>query len=240
MTDSKSTTIDETALRIVTLMEQKYFETGQVPTVEQVSNLLGLKGQIVLSTLDKQPVKELLKRRGIQPINEDGLVTIEQAYLVNLLLDTFDRRGVREKLKALKEAVGIEITYAQYNAWMKDPNFKRYLARRAEIQFDALEPIARNRIVQAVEAGNLAAIEYYFEISGIYSRRSQDMLDMRKLLAQIIDILSRHCSPEVLQTVASELEMLGVASFNGNVRALPPVVDTTGEPRDNVYDFQHD
>lgn len=240
MTDSKSTMIDETALKIVTLMEQKYFETGAVPTVEQVSNLLGLKGQIVLSTLDKQPVKELLKRRGIEPINEDGLVSIEQAYLVNLLLDTFDRRGIREKLKALKEAVGIEITYAQYNAWMKDPNFKRYLAKRAEIQFDSLEPIARNRIVQAVESGNLAAIEYYFEISGIYSRRSQDMLDMRKLLAQIIDILSRHCSPEVLTTVANELEMLGVGSFNGNVRALPPVVDTTGAPSDNIYDFQHD
>jgi hypothetical protein len=173
-----------------------------------------------------------LKRRGIETINSDGLVSIEQAYLVNLLLDTFDRRGIREKLKALKDAVGIEITFAQYNAWMKDPNFKKYLAKRAEIQFDSLEPVARNRIVQAVEAGNLQAIEYYFEISGIYSRRSQDLLDLRKLLAQIIDILSRHVDPQVLQAVATELEVLGVSSFNTGQRTLPP-----GEPVEYVANF---
>src|SRR5215471_8776806 len=233
MTDSKSTTIDETALRIITLMEQKYFETGAVPTVEQVSNLLGLKGQVVLSTLDKTEVKELLKRRGIETINSDGLVSIEQAYLVNILLDTFDRRGIREKLKALKEAVGIDITFAQYIAWMKDPNFKRYLTKRAEIQFDGLEPIARNRIVQAVESGNLAAIEYYFELTGIYNRRSQDMLDMRKLLAQIIDILSRHVTPELLHTIANELDMIGVGGFNNS---RPQAIEVTTSA--DVPDFE--
>jgi len=240
MTASKNTTIDaipevldQTALRIITLMEQKYFETGSIPTVQQVCDLLGLTAPVVLSYLDQSLVKQTLKRRGIETVNGDGLVSIEQAYLVNLLLDTFDRRGIREKLKALKDGMGIEITFAQYNAWMKDPNFKRYLTKRAEIQFDSLEPVARNRIVQAVESGNLAAIEYYFELTGIYSRRSQDMLDLRKILSQIIDILSRHVDPEVLQTVASELEVLGVNSFNGT-RALAPVVETTGEP---VADF---
>lgn len=232
--------LDQTALQIITLMEQKYFETGEIPTVQQVTDLLGLPGNQVLSYLDKPLVKETLRRRGIETINGDGLVSIEQAYLVNLLLDTFDRRGIREKLKALKDTMNIEITFAQYNAWMKDPNFKRYLAKRAEIQFDALEPIARNRIVQAVEAGNLAAIEYYFEISGIYSRRSQDMLDLRKILAQIIDILSRHVTPDVLQTIATELELLGPGSFNGgSARQLPPVVETTGEPVADFLNFQH-
>jgi hypothetical protein len=234
MTDLKSTTnteiLDQTALKIITLYEQKYFETGQIPTVQQVTNLLGLPGTTVLNYLDRPVVKETLKRRGIEAINQDGLVSIEQAYLVNLMLDTFDRRGIREKLKALKDAMGIEITFAQYNAWMKDPNFKRYLTKRAEIQFDGVAPVAKNKLVAAIEAGNLAAIEYYHEMTGIYSRSSQEMLDMRKLLAQIIDILSRHCTPEVLQTVASELELLGVGSFNSTnqrVIELPaaPVVD---------------
>lgn len=239
MTDSKSTMIlDQTALKIITLYEQKYFETGEIPTVQQVSNLLGLQGSEVLSYLDKPQVKETLHRRGITAVNQDGLVSIEQAYLVNLMLDTFDRRGIREKLKALKDAMGIEITFAQYNAWMKDPNFKRYLVKRAEIQFDAVAPVAKNKLVAAIESGNLAAIEYYHEMTGIYSRRSQEMLDMRKLLAQIIDILTRHVTPEVLQAVATELEVLGVGSFNNNQRReLPPgpVVEATGEA--NAYEF---
>ena len=232
MTDFKISTkpekdeiLDQTALGIITFLEQKYFETGEIPSVQQTVDLLGLSGTTVLTYLDKPVVKETLKRRGITMVNSDGLVSIEQAYLVNLMLDTFDRRGIREKLKALKDSMGIEITFAQYNAWMKDPNFKRYLTKRAEIQFDGVAPVAKNRIVAAVEAGNLQAIEYYHEMTGIYSRRSQEMLDMRKLLAQIIDILSRHCSPEVLQIVANELDLLGVGSFNGsrqNVIELGP------------------
>lgn len=227
MTDFKITTkpenapvLDQNALRIITFLEQKYFETGEIPSVQQTCDLLGLSGSTVLSYLDKPAVKETLKRRGIQMINTDGLVSIEQAYLINLMLDTFDRRGIREKLKALKDTMGIEITFAQYNAWMKDPNFKRYLVKRAEIQFDSIAPVAKNKIVQAIEAGNLAAIEYYHEMTGIYSRRSAEMLDMRKLLAQIIDILSRHVQPEVLQAVATELEVLGVGSFNGSQRNI--------------------
>jgi hypothetical protein len=227
MTDFKTTTkpenapmLDQNALRIITFLEQKYFETGEIPSVQQTCDLLGLSGSTVLSYLDKPAVKETLKRRGIQMVNTDGLVSIEQAYLINLMLDTFDRRGIREKLKALKDTMGIEITFAQYNAWMKDPNFKRYLVKRAEIQFDSIAPVAKNKIVQAIEAGNLAAIEYYHEMTGIYSRRSAEMLDMRKLLAQIIDILSRHVQPEVLQAVATELEVLGVGSFNGSQRNI--------------------
>jgi hypothetical protein len=232
MTDFKTTTkqesepvLDQTALRLITFLEQKYFETGEIPSVQQTCDLLELPGTTVLSYLDLPVVKATLKRRGIQMINSDGLVSIEQAYLVNLILDTFDRRGIREKLKALKDSLGIEITFAQYNAWMKDPNFKRYLTKRAEIQFDGVAPVAKNKIVAAVEAGNLAAIEYYHEMTGIYSRRTAEMLDMRKLLAQIIDILSRHVAPEVLQIVASELEVLGVGSFNSqrtNVIELGP------------------
>ena len=211
-------------------MEQKYFETGQVPTAQQTADLLGLQPSEVLKTLDSPVVKSTLKRRGIETANPDGLVSIEQAYLVNLMLDTFDRRGIREKLKALKEAMGIEITFAQYNAWMKDPNFKKYLAKRAEIQFEGLEPVARNRIVQAVEAGNLAAIEYYFELTGIYNRRAQEMLDMRKILAQIIDILSRHLSPEQLVMIASELEVLGVGSFNSQQARSPSAIELPAGP----------
>lgn len=229
--------LDQTALKIITFLEQKYFETGEIPTAQQCADLLGLTGSTVLSYLDKPLVKTTLKRRGIEMFNTDGLVSIEQAYLVNLMLDTFDRRGIREKLKALKEAMGIEITFAQYQAWMKDPNFKRYLTKRAEIQFDGLEPIARNRIVQAVEAGNLAAIEYYFELTGIYNRRSQEMLDLRKILAQIIDILSRHLSPEQLVAVASELEVLGVGSFNSNNRKA---IETSASPPPVVSEINGD
>jgi len=228
--------LDQTALKIITLMEQKYFETGEIPTVALTSDLLGLAPKTVLSYLDQTEVKETLKRRGIEVFNTDGLVSIEQAYLVNLLLDTFDRRGIREKLKALKEGMGIEITFAQYNAWMKDPNFKRYLTKRAEIQFDGLEPIARNRIVQAVQSGNLQAIEYFFEITGVYNRRREEVLDLRRILAQIIDILSRHVDPEKLILIANELEMIGVGGFNGT-RQLAPVVETTASESADFNNF---
>lgn len=235
ITTSTATQLDQTALKIITFLEQKYFETGEIPSVQQTCDLLGLTGTTVLNYLDKPAVKETLKRRGIQTINSDGLVSIEQAYLVNLMLDTFDRRGIREKLKALKEAMGIEITFAQYNAWMKDPNFKRYLTKRAEIQFDGLEPIAKNKLVMAVETGNLAAIEYYFEITGIYNRRSQELLDLRKVLAQIIDILSRHVAPEVLQAIATELEVIGVGGFNSGRREVIEL--PIGEAHDHVSSF---
>lgn len=222
--------LDQTALKIITVMEQKYFETGAIPTVQQTSDLLGLAPNEVLKYLDKPVVKTTLKRRVIETINSDGLVSIEQAYLVNLLLDTFDRRGIREKLKALKDGLNIEITFAQYNAWMKDPNFKKYLAKRAEIQFEGLEPIARNRIVQAVESGNLQAIEYFFEITGVYNRRREELLDLRRILAQIIDILSRHIDPALLITIANELEMIGVTGFNGT---RPEAIEVTSADLSN-------
>ena len=233
-------TLTDTDLRIITLFEQKYFETGRLPTIQQVADLLGMKVSTVLSSLDKQVVKSTLKRRGIEPLNSDGLVSVEQAYLVNILLDTLDKRGVREKLKALKEATGIEITFAQYSAWMKDPNFMRYLNMRAQLVFDSVQPIAKKQLVAAIDSGNLDAIKYYNEMTGVYSARQADMIDLRKIFAQIIDVLTRHCSPDVVLAVASELETIGPDGFNGGRRReLAPVVDTTGDEVGYEYNFQY-
>lgn len=190
-------------LRVLSYIEQTYWEAGEVPTNELISQRLGLELREVERIQRKDEVKAVLTERAM-PCNADQeLMTPQQILGANIIFNSYDTRSMREKLK------GSGITLAQLNAWMRQPAFIRYIEKRADYEFGNLETETRITIRNQIRAGSLEAVKYYNEMRGIYNPRQDANIDVAGLVLKIMEILGKHVASEVLMKVAQELEMLG-------------------------------
>lgn len=216
-----STDLSDTDLRILSYLEQTYWETGEYPTHEAISTRLGISSSTVQRSLAKEPCKNVLRDRGITPPEDLDLLSPEQILAVNMYMDVTDRRSMREKLKI------IGVTQAQWNAWLRQPTMIKYLEKRGSILFQGVNGMAYAQLTKMVGDGSLDAIKFAWAVNGTYNEKREGDVDIIALLTRIMEVLARHVKPEVLITVAAELEALGPGAPKmlaaGN--AAPPVED---------------
>lgn len=110
-----------------------------------------------------------------------------QLVVANSLLDLEDTRSVKKKLQ------DVGCTTTQYNAWMRNEEFRNYLQQRAEqligtdIQHEALLALA-----DRVKSGDMKAIEYYNEMTGRFVRQTNSNSsgpDINMIVTRIIEII---------------------------------------------------
>jgi hypothetical protein len=226
--------------KIFSFIEQTFYETGEFVSEQKIADRLGISLKAVQAVCRSPHFKQRLTRRGLTPPEDCELLTQEQIMCINVMLNTWDKKSLRERLKI------IDVTYAQYQAWRRDPVFNNYYTKRAEQMFGDVVPTAKNRLVELVEDKNLPAIELVLEMTGTHNRRQNGDLDVVALLQTVLEILTRYVAADVLSQVAAELEILAPRILNG--RRTTPVVSTTAEPEPEtkehasigpVFDFQH-
>lgn len=203
--------LTDNEVRILSLIDQRYWETGSVVTNEKLAEDLKLSKQVVENAWKKPDFRQALVARGIDldPARTEGILTPAQIMVANLLCNTFDKRSVREKLEFITENTGIEISTQQYNAWMRDPSFSGYLRKRAEAQFVSADASAYRSLVEAVENGDFNSIKLFFEMRQIYNPKLQIDVNIEVIVAQLIEIVARHVTdPVALQAIADDVERL--------------------------------
>ena len=209
--------IDTVDLRIISLIDQRFWETGLIATPEKIAEDLHVELQIVQASLKKPAVVDNLKSRGIDLLGYDSsskVLTPTQVVLANLLMNVHDPATLREKLKL------VHVSLQQYNAWLRQPAFSAYLRARAETQFGANDFTAFNRLTELVEAGDLGAIKMFLEMRGAYQpvSRSTAQVDVHVILNQVIEAVGRHVSnPVALVQIAEELEAVTRGANRGSV-----------------------
>lgn len=212
--------LTDVEIKILTLIDQRFWETGGLIDDDRISEELGIPKQAISKAWKKDEFRTALLARGVDltPDSSKGLLTPTQVLLANILFNVGDKRSVREKC----ESIGI--SSQQYTAWLRQPGFADYLRKRGESAFSATDFQAYQSLSQLVAEKDIQGIKLFFEMRGIYNPKLQVEVNVEMVVVKVVEILTRHVQdPEVLMAIASEIEQLelGAGQTNSFQNATP-------------------
>lgn len=211
-------TLTEGQVDALVAIEQLFWEHGNLPTDEVIAQLTGLSLTTVKSYWSNETFKAAVEFKGI-PLDggrSQQLLTMKQLEVANRLLNIHDARSVREKLQE------VGVSSQQYHAWLRQPAFKNYLAKRGEELFKSADHEAYTALLQVVRGGDVSGLKLFFEMRGIYNPKVQVDVNLGTVLVRVVEIISRYVrDPETLQNIANDLESLDLPGAS----TIPVAID---------------
>ena len=147
-------------------------------------------------------IRQALEIRGLFVGNEPvGDYPVGFVSAVHLILNYNDKRTVSAKLK------GLGITSATWAAWLKKPHCRNYYREHCEDLFsDEFVAESQRNLMASVSAGDLQAIKYYNEITGVYRpQESATQNVIATLFAGLFEILAKHLSQDLIAEIGAEI-----------------------------------
>lgn len=251
MSDSASNELTEFEIQLLTFLDQQYHLTGTLLTAEKAYEEYGIPVKEYENAFKNSTFRDSLSERGVVferlTIYDDNAkwiaksLTPTQLLAANALLDLTDTRTNKKKLQDL----GISTT--KYNAWLKDPVFKDYLAARAKQLIGDNEHEVDLALLDRVRSGDMKAISYYNEFTGRYtpasSRTSSSSaaIDIGAILVRVIEIVNEEVNnPDEILAISNRLRSLIGANNMANALMMgedepieiPEVVSTRVIPKE--------
>lgn len=227
----------------VTVIDYEWHLKGDIDS-EAIKEEYGYEDDEYLSLQNDKVVQAALVERGINikavaPDSElakaagRSKLTPLQLIAANSLLDLVDTRPTKKKLSDLG------VNPYQYQSWVKDPEFKKYLTERAESMLGDVQHEAMLALVDKVMNGDMNAIKYYHEITGRFVQASSvnagggSQHDLQQMIVRIIEIIVDEIDDFDLATRISE-RLKGLVMGNQIAGLLPaaPVVPEIAQPRE--------
>lgn len=146
-------------------------------------------------------VKQALHNRGLNSNSNHGELTEAQAAAILVVANLSDRRGLSTKLKSLG------ITLAQWNAWKRQPSFKKFLYDQLNEDLDSSLDRVFSGLLNAVDKGDPRAVQLYLEMTG--RQPTENERNFKLAVSRIIESITRHVKdPEVIRALAKDFEMI--------------------------------
>lgn len=219
-----NTGINEGNVSFILWNEQFYSLEGRLPTFEESADLQYSHEQWKQMWLSKS-IREALVARGVPlaiPVGNEidyplpsVVLTGPQLEAINVVLDLNDTRPHHKKLKDLG------ISTREWQTWQRDPAFYEYYRQRSESLLKKGSADADQALLDNVRMGDMSAIKYFNEYTGRYRPQDPAVIDFKIMIAQLLDVLAKHLTPEQHNTVA--LEIQEVLQHNGVASAGDPV-----------------
>ena len=204
---------------VIDYLEKIYNQNGKFPGVRSLDShikSLGYKPPIDWQEyLSDAELEEVLLNRGLPTYDSPpNRIDSNFSLAVTLICDISDKRTKAAKLK------DAGLTTRQWTGFLKRRSHYNYFQDRLQrVWNDEVEPNAKLAISRAVEAGDLSAVKYFHEYTDRYRPQDQQVINLQLIITGLLEILAKHLSKELLQTVASELEstgLLAIGTGNGN------------------------
>lgn len=119
---------------------------------------------------------------------------------VNYLTDISDKRGKSVKFTAAG------ITSLRFNALLRQENHKAYFDLRVQEALKGTKTSADLGLAKNVESGDLNAIKYFNELTGVYRPENSNQMALGVLLGVLMEILSKRLDPAIMVEIADEFE----------------------------------
>lgn len=185
-----------------------YTGDGHFPSVDRIKELCRLTTvtrKLIGKVIDTEQFRNAMDTRGVVYAGESGL-SAQQMYCLQILTDPTDRRELGRKLKSAG------VTHLQYRAWLKQPHFNRYLNTVSENMLTENIPAFTTALTNKALSGDLRAIQYAFEISGHHDPNKQEVLELKQIMQNLLEIITRHVKdPQTLAAISNELQLTMVA-----------------------------
>jgi len=193
----------EQLIYLVTQIEARYWLLSEYPDGVTVGNLYGFDFTQLKAMLPS--INSALAKRELPPYdpflrNEEEL---DPTFVVavNFLVDVSDKRSKSVKLKA------VGLTSQKFNSLLRNKLNRSYYETRASQAFDEVAPVAKTSLGKLVDSGDLQAIKYYHEFTGIHDPNRELNNNLNKLISLFMEILIKHVDPEVVRTISSEFDI---------------------------------
>lgn len=112
-----------------------------------------------------------------------------QLIVANSMLNLIDTRPPKKKL------TDAGVTPYQYQAWMKDPDFRNYMHERSEGLLEDVSHEVMLSLIDKAMSGDMKAVSYYHEITGRFISQSGTNAgqgsshDLQNMIVRIIEII---------------------------------------------------
>lgn len=107
----------------------------------------------------------------------------------------------------IKELSPLGITSTTWTNWMKEPKYFNYANTIFKARFDKdVDLQADMALARNVMAGDLPSIKFYKEITGKFRPQTESQIAVVTMMNIFFEIVSKYLSPEVIDSVAEELE----------------------------------
>lgn len=200
---------------LAAFVELLYWRNGTVPTVAELNSAFDLRltARQLDAYLSQPKIKQyLINKRGV-PLNARARLTAKQLDWIRVATDASDVRPVALKMKDLN------VTRSDLTKWQSDKFFQQVMYEQGTRSFqNARFGVLRSLAVEAMN-GNVTAQKIYLEMTGDYNATQKVDInvthEMRQTINVVLDILQRHCSPEVIEAVAVEIEKATIPGLPG-------------------------
>jgi hypothetical protein len=196
--------IDKELLKqLVTQIEARYWLIGEYPDGQTINNLYDLDFSIL--KLYVPSINRALSKRELPPYDPwkrpKEELDPEFVVAVNFLVDISDKRSKAVKLKA------VGLTTHKFNVLLKNKLNRTYYESRAEEAFNNVAPVAKTSLGKLVDSGDLQAIKYYHEFTGIHDPNKELNQNLNKLISLFMEVLIKHVDPKVVDVISQEFDV---------------------------------
>jgi hypothetical protein len=210
----KPTKLSEKELDFVTLLDMHWGMYGNIPSADKAEELYSIKPATFRQLLSKPHVRTAIEERGITFRSDTDkwrqrALTPLQLLVANSMIDIIDQRSDKKKLQDL----GVDTK--TYNAWLRDPVFRDYLATRAESMIEGHEHEIYLALIDKIRSGDIKAIQFWYAVTGRFdnAKPTPDVINLPALLTRILEIiLDEVDSPEIRSRISDKLMGLGQAN----------------------------
>ena len=238
--------LDSDQIELLSFMEERFWADGHYPSLadclEFTNFYLGSEATHgvawIAKTVKSDPFTSACRARGLpslvqtnpqwtrsnvklaaKRINGDlppdprnrPTLTAEQVLAINVVANLHDRRSISSKLKS------INLTTAIWQGWLNSKPFNDYFRGVIARRFNNSDVDAQIALSANIQGGDLQSIKYYHELTGIYRPDSELTRNLNQILANLMEILAKYVSSDVLVRIADE--------FEGAVSGEPAIVE---------------
>lgn len=198
-------------------------QKGSLPSVVEVARAFNANPVVIRNMVEDAKFRDILVRRGL-PLSLTGVLSPEQFKCIAILTDPTVKGNQAARLKQAG------VAYNTYKAWMQQPEFRRNMTQMAEQILENNLAGVNMGLVNAAERGEVAAVKFFYEVTGRYDPTDKKVMDVMGVLSGVVEILSAEITDtEVLGRIAAKLQMLAVNSGigmagGGTIKQAPYVV----------------
>lgn len=194
--------IDEDTRYVASAVYTAYTELRRLPTLAEVERYCNLGAAEIKRIWDTEEFATAAQALGV-PWRATGGLTSTQLLALQVLTNPMDKRDVKTKLK------GLDVSYAQYQAWMRQPAFEQYMHTVTENLLTDHLPDFNRVIVDKAMRGDLNAIKYANELSGRHDPNKQQVADLKVIVGKLLEIIMRNVTDqETLTRISNEFQLV--------------------------------
>lgn len=193
--------MSDLAQDVLAAVETHYVIKRKLLSTSEIAERLDIDYETATRICAEPAFKQALKSKGfITESKFKNSLSSQQVYCANMVTNRHDKASFRQKL----DLCGVKIS--QYNSWMADPVFSKYVQEKSNIDFNSSDHLFQHSLLERVQEGDASALKLYAEIRGIFQNKVSVDVNINLVVEQLVETALMFIPEEKWEEFASNIE----------------------------------